>query len=159
MLSHFYFRTLSNQTKIWRNKLVNRRRIEHELGPTTYQLPRECGINGDNVGRCLVPRAPDNCTMRHQIPCPVSTTCEHNIVSIYILLSIGQDTYARYHGIHTYIDLFIINSEGSMVGPTITRNHFTTTQVHDSDATLAHVTLHDAIATSYGSATPPAKWN
>ena len=58
----------------------------------TYQLPRECGIDGDSVGRCLVRRTPDNTTMRHQIPCPAFTPSEHNIMSIRIL-SIGMGAY------------------------------------------------------------------
>ena len=53
-----------------------------------------------------------------------------------------------------YIQLLIVNPEGSMVQQYSTINHFNT-HVHDSEATLArHVARFDAIATSCGSATP-----
>ena len=69
--------------------------------------------------------------------------------------------------IHTYIHLFIINPEGSMIHQyykislktqmqfRITRYHLKRNLVHNRDATLArHIERLDAIATSCGSATP-----
>ena len=55
----------------------------------------------------------------------------------------------------TYIHLFSVNPEGSMVQ----QSHLNK-PVHDSDATLAHlIARFDAIATSCGSETPQQSLN